>query len=54
MKEAEINSQIAFSLWEGIVVVGVAYELLTATPALSEGVIYERSAQSLFAVGPKK
>jgi hypothetical protein len=29
-------------------------ELLMATPALSEGVMYVRSAQSLFAVGPKK
>jgi outer membrane protein assembly factor BamB len=29
-------------------------ELLMATPALSEGVMYVRSAQSLFAVGPKR
>jgi outer membrane protein assembly factor BamB len=29
-------------------------ELLMATPALSEGVMYVRSAQSLFAVGPKQ
>jgi hypothetical protein len=28
-------------------------ELLMATPALSEGVMYVRSAQSLFAIGPK-
>ena len=29
-------------------------ELLMATPALSEGVMYVRSAQSLFAVGRKR
>jgi len=29
-------------------------ELLMATPALSEGVMYVRSAESLFAVGRKK
>jgi hypothetical protein len=29
-------------------------ELLMATPALSEGVMYVRSASSLFAIGAKK
>jgi hypothetical protein len=29
-------------------------ELLLATPAISEGVMYVRTAQSLFAVGHKK
>jgi hypothetical protein len=29
-------------------------ELLMATPALSDGVMYVRSSQSLFAVGRKK
>ncbi len=29
-------------------------ELLMATPALSEGVMYVRSAQSLFAIGRKR
>ena len=29
-------------------------ELLMATPALSEGVMYVRSSQSLFAIGQKK
>ena len=29
-------------------------ELLMATPALSDGVMYVRSAESLFAVGKKK
>jgi hypothetical protein len=29
-------------------------ELLMATPALSEGVMYARSSASLFAIGQKK